>query len=133
MHVVCGCFEVQGLTFKPSKAIFSQSSGTLGQRGCLSQHFAPQAGLHAGVVSACFIELLNKPPHCLAPSHGVFSEVKLLGRGPGMTFQPPRMGGTCPFDWGWSLAFGGMLEPCGGWPGGLAGSPSTLEVMGWSI
>lgn len=37
-------FEVQGLTLKPSKAIFSQSSGTLGQRGCLSQHFAPQAG-----------------------------------------------------------------------------------------
>lgn len=44
MHVVCGCFEVQGLTLKPSKAIYSKSSGTLGQRGCLSQHFAPQAG-----------------------------------------------------------------------------------------
>lgn len=91
MHVVCGCFEVQGLTLKPIKAIFSKSSGTPRQRGCLSQHCAPQAGPHEGVVSACFIELLNKPPHSLAPSHRVFSEVKLLGKGPGMTFQPPPM------------------------------------------
>lgn len=53
-----------------------------------------------------------------------------------MTFQPPHIdtpGRTSPFDWGWSLAFGDVVEPCGGWPGGLAGSPSTLEDTGWSI
>lgn len=44
MRIVCGCFEVKGLTFKPREAIFSLSSDTL--RGCLSQRFAPQAGAH---------------------------------------------------------------------------------------
>lgn len=90
MRVVCGCFEVKGLTFKPREAIFSPSSDTLGhERMPESALCSPGRGPHAGVVSACFIEPLNKSPHCLAPSHRAFSEVKLHGRGPGATFQPP--------------------------------------------
>lgn len=69
MHVVCGCFEVQGLTLKPIKAILSQSSGTLRQRGCLSQHFAPQAGARRGCLS-----LFYRAVKQTSPLPGTFSQ-----------------------------------------------------------
>lgn len=106
MRIVCGCFEAQGLTFKPREAIFLPSSGTLGhERTPESALCSPGRGPCTGVVSACFIEPLNKPPRCLAPSHEAFSEVKLRGRGPGVTFQPHPMRCTR-----WGLAIGpGMV------------------------
>lgn len=62
--------------------------------GTLGQEMTPESALCslgrgpcAGVVSACFIELLNKPRCCLAPSHGEFSGVKLHGKGPWGNFS----------------------------------------------
>lgn len=92
MRIVCGCFEVKGLTFKPREAIFGMGSGTLGhERTPESALCSPGRDLQSGFVSACFVEPLNKTPRCLAPSHRAFSEVKLRGRGPWGIFQPPPM------------------------------------------